>query len=168
MGAGAVRQLVPAGSDTEPEVRHHSVCARLLRPRTGSLSAEEGLGWVCGGGGHGKGRDRFLDRGRWLHGDRRPRWGGGQDHTPPRLPPHASPVMASGTDIGKLRLQIERSPPQPDSQPSFRVRRLRPSKSCGHLLHLTGPLPVSEEGKASFCIIIRLCCLFMYEGKVGL
>ena len=35
-------------------------------------------------------------------------------------PAQPSPVMASGTDIiGKLRLEIERSPPQPDSQPPF-------------------------------------------------
>ena len=38
----------------------------------------------------------------------------------PVSPAHPSPVMASGTDIiGKLRLEIERCPPQPDSQPLF-------------------------------------------------
>ena len=127
------------------------MCARLPRPRTGSLSAEEGLGWGCGGGGHGKGRDRLLDRGRWQHGDRRP------GPHPSRLPPHASPVMASGTDtIGKLRLEIERSPPQRDPQPSFRVLRLRPSKPCGHLLHLAGPFLSRRKAK------LRSVLLFAY------
>ena len=126
-----MRQSVQAGSATVPEVSHPRLRVRLFRARR-ALMGSVGISVCRRGPGLGLGRwrakgERPPSRSRALEAWRQASSWGRRSGPHPVSPAHPSPVMASGTDIiGKLRLEIERCPPQPDSQPLFPCPPPRP------------------------------------------